>query len=82
MNERMLDIHDEEVAQLRRELLGVQEMLFFVLKAIDKPVMVTKESMVRENMKDQMINIEDDLQRDAFIFSVSEIPSEVVDAGK
>lgn len=65
------------VAELERELIGMQEMLFFVLQSVGKPVEVTKETMVATDRKDQMINIEDDIKRDVFVFSITEVPSEV-----
>jgi hypothetical protein len=71
---------DTKVAALERELLGMQEMLFFVLQAVGHPVEVTKETMVATDRKDQMINIDDDLARDVFVFSISQVPSEVEDA--
>lgn len=65
------------VAELERELIGMQEMLFFVLQSVGKPVEVTKETMVATDRKDQMINIDDDIKRDVFVFSITEVPSEV-----
>jgi hypothetical protein len=64
----------ERIAALERELLGMQEMLFFVLQAVGEPVVVTKESMVATDKKDQMISIEDDIMHETFVFSVKEIP--------
>jgi len=73
-------MNDDKVAKLERELLGMQEMLFFVLQAVGEPVEVTKENMVATNRKDQMINIEDDILRDVFVFSIAQVPSEVESA--
>jgi len=60
---------EEERDNLRKELRAVQEMLAQVLYSVGEPVVVTKENM--GNLPDgTQIMIDDDLQREAFVFSL------------
>lgn len=64
---------EEERDALRRELTGTQEMLAFVLKAIDAPVVVTKELIDTGLPTNTQIAIDEDLQSECFIFSLVEV---------
>lgn len=54
--------------QLRRELLGVQEMLAFVLLTVGEPVVVTKESLSKGLPPNVQIAVDEDLENNAFRF--------------
>jgi hypothetical protein len=58
--------------QLRRELIGLQEMLGFVLHSVGGPVVVTHESMRNGLPPGTVIQIDDDIQTNAFVFSLGE----------
>lgn len=64
-------MNDERIAQLERELIGTQEMLAFVLKAIGEPVVVPKEFIKEGLGENAQIQVDDDLQKDAFVFSLT-----------
>lgn len=61
---------EEERDQLKRELLGVQEMLAFVLQEVGEPIVVTKETLAKGLPSDVQIAVDDDVQSEAFIFSL------------
>lgn len=63
---------EEKIAQLERELVGVQEMLAFVLKTVGEEVVVPKEALSRGLGQNVQIKVDDDAQRDAFVFSLTE----------
>jgi len=63
---------DEKIAQLERELVGVQEMLAFVLKVVGEEVVVPKELLKRGLGSSVQIKVDDDSQREAFVFSLTE----------
>jgi len=63
---------DEKIAQLERELVGVQEMLAFVLKVVGEEVVVPKELLKRGLGSSLQIKVDDDSQREAFVFSLTE----------
>lgn len=60
---------EEERDQLRRELLGVQEMLAFVLNETGE-VVVTKNTLAAGLPSDVQIAVDDDVERDAFVFKL------------
>jgi len=55
---------------LRRELIGVQEMLAFVLAQVGEPVVVTKETLQRGLPENAQIAIDDNVEEEAFVFSL------------
>ena len=55
---------------LRRELIGVQEMLAFVLAQVGEPVVVTKETLQRGLPEKAQIAIDDNVEEEAFVFSL------------
>lgn len=61
---------EEDRDRLKRELDGVTQMLGSVLLAVGAPVLVTKEDLHRDLSRDWRINIDDDVEREAFIFSM------------
>ena len=65
----------DDVDALKRELWGVQEMLAQVLMQIGKPVVVTKETLERGLPKGTQIKVDEDLENEAFVFSL-EFPDE------
>lgn len=71
----MSDTADKRIAELERELRGVQEMLALVLNTVGEPVTVTKEAMRAGLPNGAQIRIDDDITADAFVFSL-EVPSE------
>lgn len=64
------DTADKKIADLERELLGTQEMLALVLAQIGEPVLVTKETVARGLNPGVQIQIDDDAQKEAFVFSL------------
>lgn len=71
----MSDVAEQRIAELERELRGTQEMLALVLLEVDEPVTVSKATMRGGLPKGSEIMIEDNIEEDAFIFSLV-IPSE------
>lgn len=65
----MTDSAEEKIAELERDLLGVQEMLAFVLITTG-PVEVTKAALREGLPQDAQINIDDNNQKDVFTFWV------------
>jgi hypothetical protein len=65
----------DKVEELEREKRGLQEMLFFVLQAVGEPVAVNKEDLHRGAQTDKMINIQDNMQTEQFVFSIVEVPN-------
>jgi len=68
-----------EVEELEKQLYATQEILAFVLLSVGKDVVITKESMTRENIGDRLIFVNDDVQRDAFIVGLRS--ADVLDEG-
>lgn len=69
----MSEASDKRIAELERELRGVQEMLALVLNEVAEPVVVTKKQM-REGLPDgAQIRIDDHVEEEAFVFSL-EVP--------
>ena len=64
---------EEAYEELKRTHRGTQEMLAFVLHTIGEPVVVPKEVLTRGLPEGSVISINDDLQRDAFVFAL-EVP--------
>lgn len=62
-----------QVEELERELRGTQEMLAFVLQAVGEEVVVTKEQIAAGLPENAQIQVIDDVQRDAFVFSLVEV---------
>jgi hypothetical protein len=60
---------EEERDALRRELIGTQELLAFVLQQTG-PVVVDKETIKKGLPKDAVISVDDQLHESAFIFSL------------
>jgi len=59
-----------EVEDLRKQLIGVQEMLALVLKQVGQPVVVTGKT-IREGLPAGVgISVEQDIENDCFIFSL------------
>ena len=63
---------ENRVAELERELAGTQEMLAFVLK-VAGTVVVPKEYIDNGLGAEVQIQVDDDLQRDAFVFTLVEV---------
>lgn len=61
---------EEERDRLKRELDGVTQMLGAVLLAVGAPVLVTKEDIHNDLSRDWRINIDDDTEKEAFVFSM------------
>lgn len=64
---------EEERDALRRELIGTQEMLAFVLQAVGEPVHVTKEMLVNGIPANTQIAVDEDIENHRFIFSLTEV---------
>lgn len=58
---------DEKIAELEKERLAVEEMLFLVLDTVGEPVVVSTEKM-RGGTSDRMIDITFDDEADAWVF--------------
>lgn len=71
----MSDAADQRIAELERELRGVQEMLALVLNEISEPVVVSKRTMREGLPQGAQIRIDDHIEEDAFVFSL-EVPVE------
>ena len=61
----------EQIEILEKELAGTQQMLALVLKTIGEPVVVTKET-IANGLGNQLIQVDDDIAADAFIFQLAE----------
>ena len=61
------------VEELERELRGTQEMLGFVLQTVGEEVVVTKGQIAAGLPENAQIQVIDDIQRDAFVFSLVEV---------
>lgn len=61
---------DQRIAELERELMGTQEMLAFVLAAVGEPVEVSKELLDSGLPENATIAVDDDVQRELFVFSL------------
>lgn len=61
---------EEERDQLRRELLGVQEILAFVLSEVGEPVIITKETLAAGLPAEAQISIEENMAEETFIISL------------
>lgn len=70
MGEQGIDLLEAERDQLRRELLGVQEMLAFVLSTVGEPVVVSKRALSEGLPSSVRIAIDDNAQLNAFVFSL------------
>lgn len=62
---------EDRVAELERELRGVQEMLAFCLYEIGEPVVVTKQALKNGLPGGAEIRIDEDVENEAFIFSLA-----------
>jgi hypothetical protein len=69
----MSEAAEKRVAELERELRGVQEMLAFVLYEVAEPVTVSKTTMKTGLPDGASIRIDDHIEEDAFVFSL-EVP--------
>lgn len=66
----------EDYEALQRELIGTQEMLALVLKAVGEPVVVTKAIMTEGLPPGTQIQIDDDIIGNRFVFSLTEYDDE------
>jgi hypothetical protein len=66
---------EEVIQEQQRELIGVQEMLALVLKAVGQDVYVTRETINEGLPAGTQIKVEEDFQRNAFVFGL-EYPDE------
>lgn len=64
---------EEERDSLRRELRGVQEMLYQVLYSVGEPVVVSCETLRNGMTENKRIDVFQDIDNDVFIFSLKEI---------
>ena len=71
--ERRIAELEEQLAATRRELLGIQEMIYFILDEVGEPVVVGKEVLRLGAQKDRMVNIVENEDMGAFVFSVGEV---------
>lgn len=62
---------EEERDALRRELVGLQEMLFAVLNEVGEPVSIKKATLSGPRSGDVQIRIDE--EDDAFVFSVGPV---------
>lgn len=62
---------EEERDALRRELVGMQEMLFAVLNEVAEPVVIPKSTLREERSGDVQIRIDE--EDNAFVFSVGPV---------
>lgn len=62
---------EEERDALRRELVGMQEMLFAVLNEVAEPVVIPKSTLSAKRSGDVQIRIDE--EDDAFVFSVGPV---------
>lgn len=62
---------EEERDALRRELLGLQEMLFAVLNEVGEPVVIPKAILRESRTGDVQIRIDE--EDNAFVFSVGPV---------
>lgn len=63
---------ENERDALRRELIGVQEMLAFVLLEIGEPVIVSKKMLADGLPEGVQIAVDDNAEEEAFVFSLVE----------
>lgn len=68
--------NEEEIARLNRELIGIQEMLAFVLLEVGEPVVVRKETLAKGLEDNMQIAIDDNDALDAFVFSLGRVENE------
>lgn len=68
----MSNAADEKIAGLERELLATQEMLAFVLAALDEPVVVSKDFIKNGLGEGVQIVIDDDEAKNAFVFYLAD----------
>ena len=61
---------EETVERLNRELIGIQEMLAFVLNEIGEDVFVSHESLSKGLPDGTQIKVEDDRLKNGFIFGL------------
>jgi len=59
-----------EIESLRKELWGAQEMLAHVLKVVNEPVFLPKNTLTEGLPEGTQIRIDDDVAGDRFIFSL------------
>ena len=69
---------DYKIAELERELLGVQEMLYLVLDEVNEPVAISARRLKEEVSGDRMIDISMTEDEKFWVFSIKEVPSEPV----
>lgn len=61
---------ETERDNLRRELIGVQEMLALVLYSLGEPMVLTKEFIQNGLPEGAEIRIDENLQEECFVFSL------------
>jgi len=69
----MSEAQDKKIDELERELLGIQEMIYFLLQDAGEPVVITKEVLQRGIDGDKMISVVEDNKKNAFVFSLTNI---------
>lgn len=80
MTDRGIDLMESlerERDDLRRELRGVQEMLFLVLDTVGEPVQVPAEVVSNGIEGDKMIDITLDTDNLFWTFRIVEVPTDV-----
>lgn len=71
--EELLSKLEEERDALKRELIGTQEMLAFVLQEVGEPVVVAKSRVSEGLPANAQIAVDDNAKMDAFVFSLVEV---------
>lgn len=59
---------ETERDELRREVVGLQEMMAQVLQAVGEPVEVTKAALAKGLPEGSQIRIDDNIEADSFFF--------------
>ena len=72
----MSEIEEQKIAELERELRGVQEMLFLVLDEVVEPVQVPAAKVKAGIRGDKMIDITLDTDKEFWTFRVKDIVDE------
>lgn len=67
---------EEERDALRREVRGLQEMIYQILNEVGEPVVVPAETLKAGVVGNKQISVVQDTDADCFIFSLTEVPDE------
>lgn len=68
-------MENETIESLQREVRGLQEMLYQVLRAVGNPVIVTREAMETIDYSKQ-ISVDHDPERELFVFDLVAVDAE------